>query len=561
MGASWAFALILTALFAAPSRAQSISSINYTVTLEPRVDRTQLSVRVKLEGDWPSEVPIRPPQNCYGSLDMSAFITRPVQLHGDTLPVLPEGGGWSLRTLDGGTTISYEAFYPPEAMKGAFAPNTSGSHFHAAGCQWMIVAGKPDATRSYSVEIPHAPAGWEVYSTWGRRGVRGYIEGSYDDVATTAIGGQAGTFASFEVRSRPVDVYVADGFAIASRRIASMVAEIVRYQRDLMGVYDFPFYFVAVRPGRNVIAGTSVDHMFVAFVKPDATAFEIAKVVSHEMFHVFLPHTLQVVSPDDDSYARFLWFHEGVVEYMAREILVDLRMISPAQAVEALNGDLRALADNPHRAWPYRRLRQAVETNGYSQSLMKFNYYRGALLAARWDYRLKKRGYTGLSQLLKLMIQEARAGDGLMEEDRFFEIGAEHGLDIRHDFERFILQGEQIVPPAAYAGSTYEMRRIQVPRFDLGFDLSASWQKDALTGVRSDGPAYRAGLRNGMALVRTKNTTRDSNTWREGAPAVIVVRDGDGEERSIEYLPYAGTHAVDQYVRNEGQDRDSIRGR
>jgi predicted metalloprotease with PDZ domain len=232
---------------------------------------------------------------------------------------------------------------------------------------------------------------------------------------------------------------------------------------------------------------------------------------------------------------------------MAREVLVDVGIISRDEAVASLNADLLALADSPYAIWPYTRLRRSVETTGYSQGSMKFNYYRGALMAARWDHRLEAREGTGLGRLLRSMIAEAGDTDGRMPEDRFFEIGAEHGLDIEGDFDRYVLKGEPIVPPPDYAEG-YELVTVRVPRFDLGFDVAASRSEGTVAGVREDGPAYRAGLRDGMTLVRTRNTSRDTNSWDADAPAVIVVRDG-GEERAIAYMPAGELHEVEQYVR------------
>jgi predicted metalloprotease with PDZ domain len=145
------------------------------------------------------------------------------------------------------------------------------------------------------------------------------------------------------------------------------------------------------------------------------------------------------------------------------------------------------------------------------------------------------------------MIAEASDTDGRMPEDRFFEIGTEHGLDIEGDFQRYVLNGEPILPPVDYAEG-YELATVRAPRFDLGFDIAESRREGVVTGVREDGPAYRAGLRDGMSLVRTRNTSRDTNSWDAEAPVVIVVRDG-AEERAIAYMPAGELHEVVQYVR------------
>jgi hypothetical protein len=71
-----------------------------------------------------------------------------------------------------------------------------------------------------------------------------------------------------------------------------------------------------------------------------------------------------------------------------------------------------------------------------------------------------------------------------------------------------------------------------VPTFDLGFDFAASRAAGKVMGVRLEGPAYAAGLRDGQLLRgRISVTNNDSQS-----AAVFGIRD-DAGEREVQFFP------------------------
>ena len=68
---------------------------------------------------------------------------------------------------------------------------------------------------------------------------------------------------------------------------------------------------------------------------------------------------------------------------------------------------------------------------------------------------------------------------------------------------------------------------VDVPTFDLGFDFAASRAAGKVVGVRPDGPAYAADLRDGQLLQgRISVTNNDSQR-----AAVFGIRDDAGERK------------------------------
>src|SRR5262249_7842888 len=119
-------------------------------------------------------------------------------------------------------------------------------------------------------------------------------------------------------------------------------------QRRVMHDNDFPFYHVAIWPRSHHLAGTAIDGLFVAFVKPEASVPELRRDLSHEMFHNWLGNRFRISDDSDPTGQRYNWMHEGVTEFVAREILLNAGLIERSYVVSLFNRDLADIADNPH---------------------------------------------------------------------------------------------------------------------------------------------------------------------------------------------------------------------
>ena len=95
-------------------------------------------------------------------------------------------------------------------------------------------------------------------------------------------------------------------------------------------------------------------------------------------------------------------------------------------------------------------------------------------------------------------------------------------------------------------GGCYHAVHGEFPTFDLGLDFSASRTAKAISGVDPSGPAYKAGLRNGQAVVAWD--VDRGNTERQ---ATVTVR-LEGQERRISFMPDGKTIEAWQYRPGEG---------
>jgi predicted metalloprotease with PDZ domain len=116
------------------------------------------------------------------------------------------------------------------------------------------------------------------------------------------------------------------------------------------------------------------------------------------------------------------------------------------------------------------------------------------------------------------------------------------GLDVGPDIERVLKGGAvALLPEDAFGGCTRVTTR-EAPRFELGYSLESSNGVRVLAKVDPAGPAYAAGLRDGMTYIR-----RVSGTPGNPAETWTLRVSQEGRERDVTYSPVGhGTVTLQQ---------------
>jgi predicted metalloprotease with PDZ domain len=219
----------------------------------------------------------------------------------------------------------------------------------------------------------------------------------------------------------------------------------------------------------------------------------------------------------------------------------------PEDFAASWNEVLLAYATSPARAAPSRRIEEEYWTD---PDVGKLPYQRGRLLAALWDHKLRRA--TGdardLDDVILAMYRSARAArdrDALPPAaDRFAAAYREQGgPPIEDDLDRYVVRGEPIELPAEVFGGCARLKTTERRAFDRGWDAAATARNhNVITGLRRDSPAYRAGLRDGMTVIRRLSGVPGDVT----VPYSLRVLDGN-RERTITFWPRgAGTVTAQQ---------------
>jgi predicted metalloprotease with PDZ domain len=520
-------------------------TLHYRIKPVALADRTNLEISVNYPTAKTEPLSVKLPVDCYGTPKLHRFVT---SFAGESETVVKSGKDDGERLVQPNPQreirLKYTLSFDPSALADyTYSPNVGNGYFHVAGCQWMLQIGDPEEKRPHVIELVEAPKDWKLYSSLGVNPAKFEGVASYEDLTATALGGGREGFSQFIVREKPVSVFVRGKYLISQTEILAAIRKIVTLQRERFNDFSQPFYHVVILPKEDNVAGVRIENMFVSFFKSDVTREQLYVLLSHEMLHNWLTANL-IKPPKGEPGLKYQWFYEGFSDYFARRILFDAQILTPEKFAALINRDVVNIADNPHKSATLQDFTKALENGKFNQAFNKLSYYRGALIALDWDSKIRQRNQEkSLGNLIEDVYRLAK-NDGPLSEQAFFELAQKnYGIDAKADFERYILRGEPIPVPPDALGSAFRLRETSVPAFDVGFLLNESRQAKKITGVKPDGAAYRAGLRDGMEVVRVENDNRFSNAWNPSRPLVVVVKE-QNKERRISFFPHGPPHRL-----------------
>jgi predicted metalloprotease with PDZ domain len=166
---------------------------------------------------------------------------------------------------------------------------------------------------------------------------------------------------------------------------------------------------------------------------------------------------------------------------------------------------------------------------------MQLSYDRGHLMAAVMDARIRAASAQklGLSDVLRAQ-RGAFAAQPALASTLFPAILKQAaGIDASADIRRYAYEGETVRLPDNAFGDCAKVVTERRAEFTRGFDSAATMGAGGvISGVDPDGPAFRAGIRNGMRLIRRESGTIEDST----VEIAYRVADASGE-RIIRYMP------------------------
>lgn len=521
-------------------------TLHYRIKPIPLADRTNLEISLKFQAAKTDPVTIKLPVDCYGTPKLYRFVA---SFNGESETLVKNGKDDGERVIQpnpqGEIRLKYVLSFDPRALAdNTFSPNVGNGYFHAGGCQWMLQIGNTEEKRPHIIELVNAPKDWKMYSSLSANPAK--FEGvvSYEDLTTTAIGGGRQGFSQFILRGKPVSVFVRGKFKIPQTEILAAVRKIVTLQRERFNDFNQPFYNIVVLPKEDNVAGTRIENLFVSFFKSDVTREQLYVLLSHEMLHNWLTADI-VKPPKGESGLKYQWFYEGFTDYFARRILFDAKIITTEKFAALVNRDIVNIADNPNKNTTFQDLIEATETGKFNQPFNKLSYYRGALIALNWDSEIRRRDKEkSLGNLIEDVYRLALKSNGTISEETFFGLAQKnYEIDAKADFERYILRGEPISIASEALGISYKLSETSVSSFDAGFLLNESRQAKKISGVKAGGAAARAGIRDGIELVRIENYNRFGNAWNPLTPLVVVIKE-QNKERKISFFPHGARHKL-----------------
>ncbi len=290
---------------------------------------------------------------------------------------------------------------------------------------------------------------------------------------------------------------------------------------------------IASKPGRSSYSGAGRGDAFALWGDATTPLDDLGDLLAHEYFHSWNSRQLGRLS-DGSAEPQDYWLSEGFTDFYARRLLLRAGVMTPERFAASWNEALRAYAGSPWRTAPNARAAAAFWTDEQAE---KLPYQRGAMLAAMWDRRLARvsGGMVDLDTVLRDQRRRAtEAGATVPLATRLFISTAQaHGLDVRADLARYVDRGEPVLMPADTFGRCASVATSNVPVFEYGWNVDATEKADnVVTGLDPASPAYAAGLRDGMRLVR-----RESGRPGDARVDYVIIVSDAGTERRLRFTP------------------------
>ena len=125
---------------------------------------------------------------------------------------------------------------------------------------------------------------------------------------------------------------------------------------------------------------------------------------------------------------------------------------------------------------------------------------------------MARSGKHTLIELVNEFVLTAAASEGEVDEDEFFDLFEKYGIDARADYLRHIVYGDPVeLPTDVFEDLGFYSSAKTYQRIEHGFNVLSTRSVGVVDGVQLDGPAYNAGLRDGMTVVDLQLATK---SWR-----------------------------------------------
>lgn len=525
------------ALLAAPARAATTSMDAYR--LAPVIENgkvTALSVTLTLPADADGETRLRLPGDWGGGEKLWRFIKDPV-VTGGTLAVADEQA-WTIRSKPRAPlTVRYRvvsayAGEPPVDSPTFAQPIVGPDGFYIVGHTVFV---RPEGRDDDKARFTWDPAGSGLIFASDLEALdrkAGTMDAIGDSVA---IAYKDLTILERDAGGAPLRLAVRGKFAFTDAAFADMAARTITASRAFWGDGKEPFLITLVDqnapPGWTSYRGTGLGDAFAVISTRNAPLDGYKLFLAHEYFHTWNSNRTGGLKDGPEEPLGY-WLSEGFTDYYARKLSLRSGFVDLESFVAAWNTSLEAYGTSPAKAMPNAAL---IERFWSDKAVQKLPYQRGALVALMLETRLRAQG--GLDPMMLAMRDHAKGRDpaewGHTAANLLPRIvKARTGIDLTPEIDRWITRGEPVLLPPDAFGGCLAVEAVSKPAFDIGFDADASAKSGVISGVKPDGPAYAAGLRDGMKrLERLAGKAGDS-----GVEAAYVVEDA-GARRTIRFKP------------------------
>ncbi|HTQ56428.1 MAG TPA: hypothetical protein VMI94_18290 [Bryobacteraceae bacterium] len=413
-----------------------------------------------------------------------------------------------------------------------------------------------DAAITVHLDWRRIPDGWVLATSFGTSaGAAGRCQsyaGRWSDVEDALFAAGEFRLHHFLIRSRPAVLAVRGQWTFSDDEVIRDIQQIVGMERAFFHDDNFPYFLFTLKPfdtERGSGDGSAFTNAFWLYMsRLDGFSGQLTQI-AHEAFHAWNPARMGRLTENSETID---WFKEGFTQYYAYLLVWRAGLLPLPDYIASINRDLR---DYPVSSNPYVRGRViALWLDGQmrrdsNREKALDDVMRGMVNGARQP--LSEARKTGRPAPLHVAAPVLPGGAGnaplfALSEARILE-AAERYLSPpdRNQLEAAVKSRGGLAAPAGVLGPCVRSSIDEVVSFDAGFAVSASTDARRVMGVRPEGPAFRAGLRDGQELLGWSIYNDQPDKM-----AKFTIRTAAGRQ-TIEYYPRGETRTVPQYHLDE----------
>jgi predicted metalloprotease with PDZ domain len=416
-----------------------------------------------------------------------------------------------------------------------FRPATQAKWFTAVG--WTLfpeVDGRPNDPVAF--QWGQAPEGWGMASDLDHRPVRARrIEDLLDAVV---VGGERLKVVERQAAGGRIRIaYQAGKWGFDPEKLADLQGRIAETSSDFWkdrGEEFFVSVTPLVAPDDGVVQyGVGLGDAFSLWATENVDEPSLRHILAHEHQHAWFPNRVGGVRGGPEEPLDY-WLSEGFTDFYTLRILLRSGVWTLEDFTADYNRILKAYSASPVRDAPNALVAAKFWED---RSVADLPYQRGLVVAALWDDRLRRatRGARDLDDVV--LDMRDRANGPLPMRDAIGNLKASYrslgGGSLDDDMKKLVDGGRRVMLPADLFGDCAAIRTYDRAAFDRGFDPALTSKANGVVGgVDPQGPAFAAGLRNGMRILKREAGDNEDSS----VDLVYRVQDERGE-RLIRYKP------------------------
>ena len=493
---------------------------------------------------------------------------------------------WRVETSQGGRVrVTYRVYAHDLTVRTCHLDGTHGLVNGAA--VFLFVPGQLHEPVTLDVSVP---TGWQIVTglpnDGGGDGVFRFRARDYDELVDSPLECGPHRSLEFEVGGVPHAIALWGHGNEDVARMKEDTRAIVQAQRDFFGGLPYERYafihLLAAGRGGLEHRNSAVFLVDRLGFRPQASYERFLELVSHEFFHVWNVKRIRPtpLGPFDyrrENHTRQLWAMEGVTSYYEKRFVTAAGLYGKERFLERIAEEIAGLEAQPGRAM------QSLEAASFDAWIKYYRpdensgnvsvsyYQKGLLVALMLDLEIRAMTSRAkcLDDVVRHLAQRAAAGDaGFAEPDGYLAavetVAGANGGAFRTFFERYVSGTVELdyARALSHAGLTLTWTDARAKDGErpgwLGVTTRAEGRSLVIASVRSDGPAYDAGIYAGDELIaldgervdaarlparlaeRAPGTTVRASVFRRDELLEIPVTLGEPKPDTVAIVPIEG---------------------